>query len=167
MRDLFAELVTEGATKLQLDGLLALASDHDTHLSFMSTTLSDRNALAKHLTDLFENTPQSGHDWLSAVSDDRTPAATLRRVRDFAKASINKASNEGERVAATLLYHAAVAAAWARHGENISTRSLENRVPLYEDLADIMIADPLGKIFREAADRLATTKLSGNGKEMA
>lgn len=167
MRDLFAELVTEGATKLQLDGLLALASDRDTQSSFLSTILSDRSALANHLTDLFRDTPQSGHDWLSVVSDDRTPPATLRRVREFAKASINKASDEGERVAATLLYHAAVAAAWARHGENISTRSLENRVPLYEDLADIMIADPLGTIFRQAADRLASTEFSGNGKEMA
>lgn len=152
MTDPFAEDVTKWATSRQLDRLLALAND-DTQ-SIFSATLSDRPGLAKSLEQLSAHTPQPSQDWLSAVGDDHATIATLREIKAFAQVFIKKATCESERVAATLLYHATVASAWARHGENISTRSLANRGPLYEDLADIMKTDPLGRIFREAADRL-------------
>ncbi len=163
-----AETLAEHATSQQLSRVLALAMDGNSQWAFLSDALADRAGLAAHLAVLAERTPHAGQDWLAVVCDDRLQPAKLREIKELAKPWIKKARCEGERVAATLLYHAAVAAACGRHGDNISARSAKARGPLYEDLADILIADPLGRIFQAAADRIAEGVLResvGNGVE--
>jgi hypothetical protein len=55
--------------------------------------------------------------------------------------------------AATLLYHAAIAAAYAQHGVNVSSRPIETRRDLYEDLGNAFTGAMLGDVFRQAVDR--------------
>jgi hypothetical protein len=86
-----------------------------------------------------------------------TPLAGLRTLKEMAKHRATQASEEAHRAAATLLYHATIAAALGRHGVNISSRPAASRWPLYEDLSAIFAAHPLGEVFRQAADRIAAT----------
>jgi hypothetical protein len=86
----------------------------------------------------------------------------LQGIKELAKSLTARAHTESERAAAALVYHAAVAAALARHARNISSRGGAGRYELYEDLAALMAGSPLGQVFREAAEVLATQTASGD-----
>jgi hypothetical protein len=58
------------------------------------------------------------------------------------------------RDAATVVYHAAIAAAFASHGVTISARAISSRFGLYQDLAVVFADHPFGHIFQAAVDRM-------------
>lgn len=140
----------------QLKALLALAQGSGRHGDFLPAGISNRAELARHLSTLCKDSTESGEVLLSAVCERETPLGALQGLKELAKLLTKKAATEHERAAATLLYHAAVAAALARHGQNISSRSATARYALYDDLAAFMAGDPLGEVFQEAAEMLAT-----------
>lgn len=111
--------------------------------------------LARLLTELCEGEEASGEILLSTLCDPETPLAVLRGIKELAKRLLKGAKGEPQRAAATVLYHAAVAAAFARHGVNVSMRAIEARWSLYEDLAAVFAEHPLGGLFRQAAERIA------------
>lgn len=144
----------------QLKALLALAHVPRGH-GFLPPGLANRAQLAGHLSALCQGSEQSGEALLSTLCSRQTPLAALQGIKELAKTLAEKAGSEIERAAATLLYHAAVAAALAHHGRNISSRPGGARFELYDDLAALMAGDPLGQVFHEAANRLEEDLPSG------
>ena len=134
--------------------LLSLAAGQSGDSGSLPSAVRDRAELVRLLTEMCAgSTEESGEVLLSTVTSRETPLQTLQGTKEMAKALMADAATEAHRAAATFLYHAAVAAA-LRFGVNISTIPAESRVPLYEDLAGALGADPLGAVFRDAADRL-------------
>jgi hypothetical protein len=106
---------------------------------------------------------QSGDLFFFGLADSQTPLEVLRGTKEQAKTLLRKATTDQQRNAASFLYHAAVAAAYARHGVNISSRALHGRWGLYEDLATALATHPLGGVFRAAVERgVALESASGN-----
>jgi uncharacterized protein (DUF2336 family) len=91
---------------------------------------------------------------LATTCDAQTPLETLRGIKELAKTLLADATTEAHRTATVCLYHLTLAAAFARHGVNISSRPLETRLALYEDLATALGDGPPGRLFQEAIDRL-------------
>lgn len=152
--------IEHSATR-QLKALLALAHVPRGHGDFLPPGLANRTDLAAHLTALCQGSEQSGEALLSTLCTRQTPLTALQGIKELAKTLAEKAGSEIERGAATLLYHAAVAAALGHHGHNISSRPGGARFELYDDLAALMTGDPLGQVFQEAADRLESELPSG------
>jgi hypothetical protein len=92
-------------------------------------------------------------DLLATAIDAATPVTELTRIKDQAKAFLEHAEDRRHREAATLLYHAAVAAAFVHHAARISGRPMRKQEALYRQFADAWDGRPLGRIFREAAAR--------------
>lgn len=152
----------ERSERWQLKRLLSLAQTSGHHADFLPAELANRRELARVLTALCGNTAESGEALLSTTCARQTPLAALQAIKDLAKSLVSKATSEVERAAATLLYHAAVAAALVHHEQNISSRTAGARYALYEDLAAFMAGDALAQVFQEAADKLAADSPSGN-----
>ena len=86
------------------------------------------------------------------------PAASVEEltgIKEQAKVLLKAALDRRHREGATLLYHAAVAAAFVNHGAKISGRPLHKQQSLYEQFAQTWEGQPLGRLFREAARRVA------------
>jgi hypothetical protein len=120
----------------------------------LPSAVRNRGELNRLLTELCAGKEGSGEVLLCTVAAQETTLQALQGTKEMAKALMADLASAAHRAAATLLYHAAVAAALARFGVNISSVSQESRVALYEDLAGVLGADPLGGVFRAAADRL-------------
>jgi len=94
-------------------------------------------------------------DLLAAATAQTTPVAELAHIKEHAKTLIGKAADARHRDAATLLYHAAVAAAFVHHHAEISGRPMHKQLAVYERFAATLPEQPLGRLFREAAARVA------------
>jgi hypothetical protein len=92
-------------------------------------------------------------DLLATAIDETTPVAELARIKEQAKTLLKNVKDRRHRDAATLLYHAAVASAFVHHSALISGRPMRKQEALYRQYADAWDGRPLGRIFREAADR--------------
>lgn len=156
-----ATTTIEHSAPWQLKALLALAQKSGRHGQFLPPGMEARAELARHLTKLCGGSAPSGEALLSTLCALQTPLAALQGIKELAKSLSANAESESESAAATLVYHAAVAAALARHGRNISSRDAARRYELYEDLAALMAGSPLGQVFREAAEVLAAQAASG------
>ncbi len=145
----------ERATGEQLKTLLGLASRPPGQRESVALlgTVTDLDELRKLLSECCGAIGESGDLLLATSCDEKTPIEALRSIKDIAKKLRAKAPSEAHRQAATLLYHAAIAAAFARYGINLSSRSVDSRSELYEDLAIAFVAEPLGEVFRLAVDR--------------
>jgi hypothetical protein len=97
---------------------------------------------------------ESVPDPLAEVSNPQTTTARLAGIKNWTKTVLGRSLDEGRRTAVTILYHAAIAAAFAHHGEEISTLPIDSRWVLYQDLADALAGDPLAAVFRACADRI-------------
>jgi hypothetical protein len=140
---------------VRLKELLALgAREKGEDDSLLPIRIGDLAEIARLLTEVCGGEQKSGDLLLSAAADPATPVEALRGMKDLSKQLLEQAGTDPHRNAATLLYHAAVAAAFARHGINISTRPLQARRELYEDLAIVLAGEPLGTVFQAAVDRL-------------
>ena len=111
--------------------------------------------LAGTLTELCKAQGRSGELILSTVCDADASVEILRGLKDLAKQLVQDATTAAHRDAATLLYHATIAAAAARHRRNISSLPFEDRIVLYEELAAALAGDPLGGIFCQAVEAAA------------
>src|SRR5262249_7062133 len=89
-----------------------------------------------------------GRRLIAAILDPATSVGGLENVRRHAGELIKRAENMTQKAAAELLYHAAVAAAYGRHGANIASRPIEARRVLYDRLATLLGPGPLGDVFR-------------------
>jgi hypothetical protein len=136
----------------QLKTLLDLATRPPADGDALIREAADPNDLERILTELCAGRAESGALLLETVADRATPVDVLRGIKDLAKQLADGASSEPHRNAATLLYHAAVAAAAARHGAALSSQPLAERLDLYGELAAILGDSPLGTVFREAVE---------------
>ena len=98
-------------------------------------------------------------DLLEVTAQPTTAVAELTSIKERAKVLIGEAADSRHRDAATLLYHAAVAAAFVHHGAEISGRPMHKQQVVYERFAEQLAGQPLGLIFREAAARVARPPL--------
>jgi hypothetical protein len=98
-------------------------------------------------------------DLLEVAAQPTTPVQELTSIKERAKVLIGEAADTRHRDAATLLYHAAVAAAFVHHGAEISGRPMHKQQTVYERFAEKFAGQPLGRLFREAASRVARAPL--------
>jgi hypothetical protein len=93
-------------------------------------------------------------DLLDRAVAKATSVEELTRLKEQAKAFLKEAGDRRHRDAATLLYHAAVAAAFVHHGATISGRPMRKQQVLYEKFAGAWEGRPIGRVFAEAARRV-------------
>ena len=84
-----------------------------------------------------------------------TPVEELTAIKERAKGFLQEATGRRRREAATLLYHTAVASAFVHHGAAISGRPAHKQLEVYERFAGEWGERPIGRLFREAARRIA------------
>jgi len=138
----------------QLKTLLALAAGQTGAETSLPARVINYDALVRSLTEACEGAEGSGDVLLDTTCDAQTPLEPLQGIKELAKTLLADATTEAQGTAATCLYHLALAAAFVHHGVNISSRGLETRLGLYEDLATALGDTPPGKVFRDAVDRL-------------
>jgi hypothetical protein len=97
-------------------------------------------------------------DQVERAVDERTSLDDLRRLKEQAKALAADAPDVQHRESAQLLYHVAVASAFVRHATEISGRPMHKQAHIYERFADAWSGHAVGKLFREAAARIAGKK---------
>ena len=94
---------------------------------------------------------------LETAAHEATSVQELTRIKDSAKVLMKQAEEGPQREAAQLLYHLAVAAAFVRHGAEISGRPMRKQQLLYERFAARWAGHTIGEVFREAATRVSET----------
>jgi hypothetical protein len=139
--------------RAQLKALLALANVPAPAEQARPIPVPESAQLRRCLTELLANDASSGELLIATVSAPTASLTELRLVKDLAKGLVRRAQTSSYRDAATLLYHAALAAAYARHGVNLSAHAMAARRPLYEALAQRLEGDPLAAVFRRAVGR--------------
>lgn len=150
--------VIDRCTPSQLKALLALAAGSPGERASLPAQAANPGELSRLLAELCRGKAESGELLLDIVCTEKTPIEALRGIKELAKNLLTDARTEAHRNAATFLYHAAVAAAFGRHGVNLSSRPIGARWPLYEDLATAFVGDPLGQMFRQAVDRAVNSE---------
>jgi hypothetical protein len=136
----------------QLRDLLGLGVAENESPTSLPAEAGNTAEVARLLTGLLSE-ERSGQVLLDAVSEPDAPLEALRQIKDVAKRLLEEARTEPQRNAARVLYHAAIAAAYAGHSENISSLPIGPRMFLYEDLAAVLSGKPLGAVFRRAVER--------------
>ena len=136
-----------------LSALLSLAASSWRSASWLPTSSEDieraRTALGR-MPDIAGGRPGA---WLDEVAEASTPLARLVDIKRAAKELLGSVGDEGARTAAILVYHAAVAAAFARYATVISSRPLGMRLGLYDGLSSALQTQPIGAVFRAAVER--------------
>ena len=94
-------------------------------------------------------------DLLDLATKQTTTVQELAGIKEQAKAFLKEAADRRHREAATLLYHASVAAAFVYHAASISGRPMRKQQHLYERFAATWDGRPIGRLFRAAARRVA------------
>jgi hypothetical protein len=140
--------VVIGASAVQLRRLISLANQRPQTTEAVIPRLADPTELAILLDEIAPAAVLIGDRLVSAVLDPATPLEGLETVRREARELIKRAQSVTQRAAAELLYHAAVAAAYVRHGANIASRPIDIRRTLYERLAGLLSSGPVADIFR-------------------
>lgn len=136
-------------TTPQLRRLLVLASGASSRLS----EVTDLDEVRRDLARALEDAGEAPGDLLHVVTDPATTVTALRAVKGLAKRLLDRTAGSRPGASARFLYHAAVAAAFGRHGISISTQPMANRRLLYERLALAHAGSPVGAVFGEAARR--------------
>ncbi len=145
--------ILDHCTPAQLKALLTLAAgpgEERTQPPWQGLTPED---LTRLLSDLLTSQAGSGGLLLATVLSSETPVEALSGVKDLAKKFVEAPKSKAHHAAATILYHVTVAAAFAWHGKNISSRPIHTRCALYEDLATAFPEHPLSRVFRKAVER--------------
>jgi hypothetical protein len=97
---------------------------------------------------------------LEKASNEATDVAELTRIKNLAKELIKEAGDSRHRETARLLYHVAVAAAFVHHARSISGRPVEKQQLLFDRLAVTWAGHTIGRLFGEAASRIANSQAS-------
>lgn len=130
-------MVATAAPAFEDDALTGRAADVERLLSDMAGAGSLRTSI------------------LASTAAATTSVDELIRIKEDAKTLAADASDGPHREAARLLYHLAVAAAFVHHGAAISGRPLAKQQGLYDQLAEAWAEHAIGRVFRNAAMRLA------------
>lgn len=136
-----------------LSTLLSLAVSREQPSSWLPTSsgaIERARAALDGLADMAGGRPAA---WLDEVADPSTPLARLVGIKRSAKDLLRSAADEGTRTAAILIYHAAVAAAFARFSTVISSKPVGLRLGLYDGLGVALGSHPVGAVFRAAVER--------------
>jgi hypothetical protein len=96
-------------------------------------------------------------DLLDQAAKETTTVQELAGIKEQAKGFLKDPPDNRHREAARLLYHVTVAAAFVRHGAEISGRPMRKQQQLYEKFAETWAGHPIGHVFREAALRVVGT----------
>jgi hypothetical protein len=144
-----SSLSLDGLSRSQVKSLLGLATRTDVE-SPLPAAAADPTGLRAQLTELCQGQGQSGALLLDTVCEPQTSLHVLRGIKEMAKTLVSRAATESQRSAATVLYHAAIAAGAGYHSTNLSSQAIGPRLPLYEQLAEALGADPLGEVFLAA-----------------
>jgi uncharacterized membrane protein len=147
------EALVAGASTLQLRRLVSLAADGPVSVENIIPVLAEPRELALRLSGIGQPAGADGTALVATVLDERASLDDLRSVHRAARSLIEKAEGPVERAAAELLYHAAVAAAFARHRAGIAERPIEQRRDLYAGLASQLGSGPLAQLFALAVDK--------------
>lgn len=138
----------------QLKALLSLAAEPGREVSSLPRIAARFNELQSQLRELVAGDGSVPSDLGEIICDPGTSLEAMDAAKEEAKRLRAKATSADLRDAATVIYHAAIAAAFAGEGVNLSTRAIEHRFGLYEDLAAAFAGHPLERIFRSAVDRM-------------
>jgi len=101
--------------------------------------------------------PPPHMELVERAAGETTSVQELIELKEHAKGLAEEAEDDRHREGARLLYHVTVAAAFVRHGTAISGRPMRKQQALYEELAAKWAGHPIGRLFRDAADRVAGT----------
>lgn len=138
----------------QLKTLLGLATQVEGGGGPLPAQAADAAGLRRLLTEVCSGQGESGDLLLETVCDRDVPLEVLQGIKQLAKDIVAAAATEGQRHAATILYHAAIAAGFAWYGVNLSSRPIVDRLALYEDLAAVLAGEPLGAVFVAAVEAM-------------
>jgi len=147
------EFVRSGASTQMIRLLNLGAQDHDRKSGPRRSDFDHQSPSG----DILAAFGDPGRRALEAVSNPETPVQDLRQIKKLWKKQANAATSKRDKDAAATLYAAAIAAAFGFHGENISSLSVNERLKLFQRLADRLGGDPLAKVFAEAVDRAAVS----------
>lgn len=138
----------------QLARLLSLAADHAGSAASLPATLRSMGVTSRVLSGV--NWPGGGTaaDALARAATPGAPLADLRDLKAKAKTLLSTAAREDARDALTLLYHVTIAAGYGEYGENLSSRPLDSRAGLYEDLSMLLGSEPAGQVFGRCLERM-------------
>ena len=145
----------DSLTATQLKTLLLVASE--SQLSSEAPPDERAAEAARLLAAMMDRGGQSSSGVLDTAIDETTPVEELARIKELAKTLIKDAADHAHRESAQLLYHVSVAAAFVRQGASISGRPMRKQQVLYEQYAAKWAGHPIGRLFRDAADRVADT----------
>ena len=137
----------------QLEALLGLAVETDQNPMSLPAEAGSTAKLQHLLTELFPEESESAEMLLAIVAASGSKLEELQRLKEIGKRLVADAPTEAHRNAARVLYHAAIAAAYANHGVNLSSHPIGARLQLYEELAGLLGGDPLGAVFHKAVKR--------------
>lgn len=154
------------------DALNELSSDRLSTLISLATSPRGRSAwmptsseAIERARTALESLPEIGGGrpgaWLDEAADPATPLARLVELKRSAKELLGRTDDTGTRTAVILVYHAAIAAAFARYSTVISSQPLGFRLGLYDGLGAALGARPIGAVFRAAVERYLTPSPPG------
>lgn len=136
------------ASAVQLRRLISLADERPQTTEAVIPRLADPTELAILIDEIRPASTPAGDHLIAGVLDPGTGLGTFEATRRTARDLVEEAQNVKQRAAAELLYHAAVAAAYAQHGTNIASRPIEARQSLYVRLARLLGSGPIADLFR-------------------
>lgn len=139
-------------TAAQLKALLSLAAEPGRAVASLPRIAARFDEL---LSQLSARHGFSSGELVDTICDPDSSVAALDATKEEAKRLRAKENSADLRDAATVIYHAAIAAAFARSGTNLSRRAIEQRFGLYEDLASAFAGRRLERIFRAAVDQMS------------
>ena len=140
-------------TRGQIAALLELAEDAARSHSSLPALVTRIPDVLSRLAILHVEDGRGGEGVLADLLRPETGLGSLRHDKEVIKRGAQSAADEESRACWTLLYHVAIAAAYARHGVNISSHSIESRLGLYEDIAATTPHAEIGQVFRAALER--------------
>jgi hypothetical protein len=138
------------ASVRDLARVIELAADP----AVMIYRLRDPHVLAEVLDGLAEaDEMPDGARLVSRITAGTASGLELIEVRRRAGVLGKRAVTPRQKASTDMLSHAAVAAAFAWYGLQISRRPISARQRLFKDLADCLHAGPIAAVFREAGRR--------------
>ena len=147
----------------QLEALLSLAVEPNENPMSLPAEAGSTAKLRRLLSELFTDEDQSGELLLDMASAPDSKLEAIQELKEIGKRLVTDAPTEAHRNAARVLYHAAIAAAYAHHGVNLSSHPIRARLLLYEEFAALLAGEPLGTVFRAAVECAERDKgASGN-----
>ncbi len=145
------------ATPEQIVRLLSVATFASTTEEAVPAVVLDVAERRRLLSEIPAGGVGTADPLLDAISPPGAPVETLARMKRLA-GSLEPPS-AAHRDVLTLVYHAAVAAAFGRYGAVLTSRPIESRREIYWALAGSLEEGPLRALFRAAVEYAARLEM--------